>query len=250
MILEIDSGNSRLKWRLVKQDGSPSLCGGALPWNAGACLTAIAAELESAGIEPQKVRLANVAGLQREGQIVQWSINCWEQKPGVARTTASCGALCNGYAEPKQMGVDRWLAIIAAWKREQPAGGALVVADCGSALTVDLVDSNGRHLGGYIGPGYRLILTALEAGTAKVLVPPSLRGDVQPGRDTEAAAQSGAILMLTGLIERSWDFLNWPSAPLYLTGGDAPRLRPSLSPKFKVVEVGDLVLEGLCHLVP
>src|SRR5690606_17161180 len=56
------------------------------------------------------------------------------------------------YPQPHQFGVDRWLGLIGA-RRQAGAGHALLVASCGTAITVDLLDADGTHLGGVIAPG-------------------------------------------------------------------------------------------------
>ena len=185
--------------------------------------------------------------MEREQQIAQWSSTLWGQSPRVARTAPRFGALRNAYDEPAQLGVDRWLAMIAAWQHSK---GAFAVADCGSALTVDLVAADGRHLGGYIGPGYQALLAALDAETAGVRAAPSVPEGTRPGCATGPAARSGALLMLAGIVERARNHLPEKGAPLYLTGGDAPMLLPCLEKGDSVVVKEGLVLDGLCHLVP
>ena len=65
------------------------------------------------------------------------------------------------------LGVDRWLALVAAWNMvRQPA----VVADLGTAATLDFVAGDGRHVGGYIVPGPGLMAKALARDTARVRV--------------------------------------------------------------------------------
>ncbi|MDP1069535.1 type III pantothenate kinase, partial [Klebsiella pneumoniae] len=66
-----------------------------------------------------------------------------------------------------RMGVDRWLAMLAAWQR---VGQSCWVVDCGSAITLDLLDAEGRHQGGYILPGLRLMQQSLLGNTAEVRV--------------------------------------------------------------------------------
>ena len=247
MILELDCGNSRLKWRLVETDGAAAVLAGALPWNSGGCLAHIAAEIEEAGKRAERVRLANVGGAEREQKIAQWSSSCWGCLPQVARTAAKAGMLRNAYIEPASLGVDRWLGMIAARQR---CTGAFAVADCGSALTVDLVAADGCHLGGYIGPGYRGGLIALDAGTAGIQEEPLPPEGIAPGRATGPAMRAGTLLMLAGMLERVRAHLPQEEAPLFLSGGDAPLLRPHLRGWTPVVDAPELVLDGLRHLVP
>ena len=61
-----------------------------------------------------------------------------------AATREACG-VTNGYDQPERLGVDRWLALIGAHE-----GRDCIVIDAGSAITVDLLRGDGRHLGGAI----------------------------------------------------------------------------------------------------
>ena len=68
-------------------------------------------------------------------------------------------------AVPSETGVDRILNIAAAYEQ---MGKACVVADAGSALTVDVCDDTGAFLGGAIAPGAGMMLNALHEKTAKI----------------------------------------------------------------------------------
>ena len=50
--------------------------------------------------------------------------------------------------------MDRWLAMVGAFQLRR---NAMLVVDLGTAVTADLVDENGLHLGGYICPGLSLL---------------------------------------------------------------------------------------------
>lgn len=145
------------------------------------------------------------------------------------------------YAQPEQFGVDRWLAL-RALRREQR--GAFVLASVGSALTIDAVDAQGRHLGGVIAPSPERALEALW------LRAPHLRG--LPGRvdpfacNTADGVQSGAVLAAAALVERlhaeAEHRLDQPVA-LLLTGGGAPALQEWIHAPLQLRE--QLVLLGL-----
>ncbi|MGB8855008.1 MAG: type III pantothenate kinase, partial [Pirellulales bacterium] len=68
-------------------------------------------------------------------------------------------------AEPQRVGIDRVAGAAAAAVLAQPRRAAIVV-DCGTATTVDMVDPNGRFLGGAILPGPALLARALAEGTS------------------------------------------------------------------------------------
>src|SRR5690606_19802241 len=80
-----------------------------------------------------------------------------------AATVARLGRLQGGYPEPARLGVDRFLALLAA---SADGGAAALVCGVGTALTLDLVDAGGRHRGGLIAPAPALMRAALQARAA------------------------------------------------------------------------------------
>jgi len=76
------------------------------------------------------------------------------------RVERGMGGVRIGYDDPSRLGVDRALAMVGA--RACVPDGVLVVG-VGTALTVDLVDAAGRHLGGCIAPSPTLMREALHA---------------------------------------------------------------------------------------
>ena len=93
----------------------------------------------------------------------------------------------------ESLGVDRWLALLAA-HRHAPTE-PLMVLDCGSAITLDLLVVGGRHLGGYIVPGLALMRSSLLSETAGVAVEALSSVTSCPGRDTSTAVGHGLPLM-------------------------------------------------------
>lgn len=103
---------------------------------------------------------------------------------------------------PERVGVDRLLAALAA---HRACGGACIVVDVGTAITVDAVDAGGRFLGGAILPGPTLATRSLRQHTAALPEVDTSATDstVSPiGSNTEAAIRSGILLGTAGAIER------------------------------------------------
>jgi len=165
----------------------------------------------------------------------------------------------NGYADPRQLGVDRWLAVLAARARHPTA---VCVVDAGTAVTVDAVDAAGQHLGGFIVPGAGLMRRALLERTGGIAAAAGLAGgaggagpgapaatapgDGPWGRDTDACIDRGARLALACLVRGCMEALAPPGrapATLVLTGGDAAALRAALDQPAELRP--HLVLEGL-----
>jgi type III pantothenate kinase len=164
----------------------------------------------------------------------------------VAVQAEQFGVRC-AYADPSRLGVDRWIAVLAAHRL---APGAACVIDAGTAVTFDAVDASGRHLGGLILPGPRLLAAALDRSTSDIGATPA--PGARPsgldllGKSTDTAVGNGAMLALTGALERAIAAVDGSlegRAKVYLTGGDADALRAWLESEVDLRR--DLVLEGL-----
>jgi len=249
-VLEIDVGNTRLKWR-VSVDGC--VCQrGALVQADFASADLLLAELSRAlmGVDLTEVRVACVAAAQVSVAIDGWVRQHFSLVPHFATVSRRCAGVEVGYDEPERLGVDRWLAVLAA-SRICPAG-ALVV-DCGSAVTVDVL-LPGRHAGGYIVPGLQLMVAALFQDTHAVKVTFESIARPFPGRVTADAVNAGLPLMVAGFVNevsrrlvrgefdrgaRDRVFMG----DILLTGGDAAVVAPLLDGSVQVLE--ELVLDGL-----
>jgi type III pantothenate kinase len=107
-----------------------------------------------------------------------------------------------------EVGADRLVNALAAARLH---GTPAVVADFGTATTVDAVAADGAYVGGAIAPGLVLGLTALSSGTALLPRVELRTPDRAIARDTVASIQAGTILgyqaLATGLIRRVRDEL-------------------------------------------
>ena len=159
----------------------------------------------------------------------------------IARTQAAFGGMRIAYAEPARLGVDRFLALLGAHAR---GGPALVVA-IGTALTIDLLDVDGRHRGGRIAPSPTLMREALYGRASQL--PPAGGEYREFADDTLDALASGCQGAALGLIERSLQQAGRElgQAPaLVLHGGGAAALVTHL-PHARLAPA--LVLEGLAR---
>ncbi|NOT10965.1 MAG: type III pantothenate kinase [Methylococcaceae bacterium] len=156
----------------------------------------------------------------------------------LAKSKSKAFGVSNAYIDPERLGVDRWLSLLAA-RRHYP--GNTCIVDCGTAITIDVMDAEGRHQGGVISPGLSLMKNSLAQGTD------ALRFDqnhypVGLAQSTDAAIHTGTIWSATGLIEHAFNQQE-ENATLILTGGDAELIAEQLVCK-PIVDV-DLVLRGL-----
>lgn len=238
MILEMDCGNTRVKWR-VRKDQQVIMRGMFL--TAEGFHPATSAEL--AGTKIERVLIGSVLTDDYARKLAAWSITHLGLNPEFAVSEPHCNGVVNGYQQPEKLGVDRWLAILAS---QAENASACVVVDCGSAITVDLVTSQGEHLGGYIAPGLRLMREALGMKTAAIKL-----GQIGypendfPGRNTVIAIKSAELAMIAGLVDHAKSVLrNYDAhdARLLVTGGDGEWLVSMLKDG---VFQEDLVLDGL-----
>ncbi|MEO7251452.1 MAG: type III pantothenate kinase [Arenimonas sp.] len=191
----IDLGNSRLKCAALDGLGQrgPVL---AIGHEQGDCLLPLLAHIGNpnagahvwlASVAPAERSLALVEGLQAAGLRVHSISTC-----------ASRGTLRIAYPDPTRLGVDRFLALLAACERDD---GPWLIVSAGSALTVDLLDADGRHLGGLIAPMPAAMRAALAQQFSQLDVPEGQSRDFAD--NTADAIASGAQAALLGLVERA-----------------------------------------------
>lgn len=217
MILDLDIGNTLSKWRLKDTLSSEIRSRGALwtreEWRPGSDIPDldVVQSVRISSVARKAVLEETVALLRRRVVSVH-----------VARSTSEALGVTNGYEEPGRLGVDRWLGTLAGY---QLAGGCCVV-DCGSAITVDFVLPGGRHLGGYILPGLRLMKESLKLGTRNVAIDPDSEADelLAPGKNTVEAVNHGIYMAAVSAVNRIYAEVcdrEGVALPLLLTGGDA-----------------------------
>jgi len=248
MILEIDAGNTRIKWRLIGHDG----VGGSLhcicpdPGGSGAQgSTKELGELPTRGVT--RVRVSNVRGASFKDELSAFFCEKVGVAPEFAASCSKIGGVTNGYVDPSRLGVDRWLALLAAY---DSCRSACVVLDCGTTITLDIIDAGGMHKGGYIVPGVVLMRDSLSARTAALsgVLPDHI--SLEPGRNTVEAISNGLAAMVAGLAHevhrRQSDVAG--GAVWFVCGGDAALIQSVLP--WSSQHVPALVLDGLRIALP
>ncbi|MDP2322770.1 MAG: type III pantothenate kinase [Gammaproteobacteria bacterium] len=244
MKLFVDVGNSRVKWAFGF--AGRFVADGEAPRDSGASLTPL---LDCPEV-PEEIRIANVAGAETGLRIAAILQEHFQVRPVFAGSAAAGAGVRSGYSNPGQLGVDRWLALCAAFSRYQ---APVCVVDAGTATTLDLVSASGQHEGGLILPGIELMQRALMGGTGDLarlaggaeasadpgLPAAGLAGNpadcgVVMGRDTAAAIRYGALQATAGFTRDCMDELCARTAGseqpgvLLVTGGAAPALQAAL----------------------
>ena len=232
--LQMDVGNSSAKWRLLS-DGVVQARGRYCADDELSCR-----QLLECADALDEIWISSVAGSQEESRLGALLRERWHVTPWFARTEALTGDLQNSYADPSRMGVDRWLAMLGARRRES---ARVCVVDAGSALTIDLVSAAGRHEGGYIIPGPALMERALLLDTDRVRFGEEVGYALTPGESTAEAVRHGIALAQAGAVSMALDQAGADTPSLMFCGGAGETLMHLLQRGGQWLP--DLVFEGL-----
>ena len=152
------------------------------------------------------------------------------------------------YSTPSTLGLDR--IALAAGASMVYGGETLMVADAGTAVTLDVVDSEGVFRGGRISPGLRLRFEALHSHTSAL---PLLGAEGVPpvaGDSTDTSIRSGVVMGLADEITESFRQYReiFGCSRLVLTGGDAGLLSACINSRIPADHVPDLLALGLLYI--
>jgi len=245
MILDVDAGNTALKWRLSNAEKG-IVARGRSVYGDDQLFCNVAKQFPAINM----VRLSSVAKPELDAFIASYVLQLWGIPVVVAKTKSSFAGLTVAYKNANRLGVDRWLAMLAA---RDIAEGAVCIVDCGSAITVDMVDAGGLHQGGYIVPGLAMQRKTLLNSTGQIRIEHEVeQASVSWGRNTEEAISFGVLQMAVSFIDAIVDRFaeGRESVALFLTGGDAAVLRPLLKSGERFYEHPELVMDGLVVALP
>lgn len=237
--LLIDLGNSRLKWALADQGAlhvGPAVAHTETGFGNLEPIWQAAAGAERALLSSTALSLTDALR-----QAIRERLGCPSE---VFSSPKEALGVRSAYDQPGTLGSDRFLAMAAA---RTHCAGAFLLCDAGTAVTLDLVDEGGQHLGGLIVPGPLLMRQALHRGTDGVRA-----GDAARLRDfarnTDDAVWSGACLAAVALIEHSHRKALLgigDEVELLLSGGTMAALVQHLAIPHRTLP--DLVLQGLAR---
>lgn len=271
MKLLIDIGNSCLKWAVLDK---PLTITDALPQarihyhQSPPLAEQFNAAWGNLPYPTGGVWISSVAAPQLLIDIQQWTQQQWQLIPHRVQSSTFAAGVYNSYAQPERLGVDRWLAMIGAYQQFKTA---CCIVDCGTAVTIDVIDTHGQHQGGLISTGLTKMLRALTHETAELgqygahLNPVAALSPMPLlANHSQAAMQRGIAYSVVGMIHYVLNNLATipnlmqggnaspvscaPSIPitLVMTGGDAAVLLPLLQYSYHYIP--DLVLRGLAYL--
>lgn len=249
MRLLIDIGNTRIKWATLTGQGLGARCAQVYSDWDQARFTEVVLD---ASPPAERVLVSNVAGEATARLVREAVANRWGLETEFVGSTAEACGVRNAYAQPANLGVDRWLSLIAVHDLRP---GLACIVGIGTAMTIDGLDASGRHLGGAIVPGLGLMVGSLLRNTSDIArrAEQGRSGEGLFADNTLGAIQQGAAHALAALVERAFEMLRAQSgsAPaLILSGGSAAVIGRLLHRQYDVLP--DLVLQGLarwsdCH---
>ncbi|WP_085641220.1 MULTISPECIES: pantothenate kinase [unclassified Pseudomonas] len=247
MILELDCGNSFIKWRVLSVPADAVIQEGVV--DSDQALLDALRELD--GISLQRCRLVSVRTAEETSDLIKLLERDFRLPVVCAAPAREMSGVRNGYEDYERLGLDRWLAMLGGFRL---ASGACLVLDFGTAVTADFVAADGEHLGGFICPGMPLMRNQLRTHTRKIRYGDQAaeRALVShaPGRSTVEAVERGCSLMLRGFVLTQIELARayWgEDFTVFVTGGDAG-LVSGVVPEAKVVP--DLVFVGLAMACP
>ncbi|MEM7027683.1 MAG: type III pantothenate kinase [Pseudomonadota bacterium] len=191
--------------------------------------------------EINTVLISSVLASEQNKRISDWCKAKWDPTVWQAETSSEFAGLINSYTEPQKLGVDRWLSMIAA---RAEFDHHLLIVDCGTAVTIDKISSDGMHDGGFILPGLLMLQEAVISKSNRINAESITNGDILLANNTQDAISNGAKLSIIASIEYVIsEFKKNDKLTVIITGGDALPIMNNLSAN--IVHRPMLVLDGL-----
>jgi type III pantothenate kinase len=232
--LLIDIGNTQIKYALVSDPSH---------------LTDIRYCKKTEELTPfislvEQVLVSSVGHVSRVAELKRWCEH--HGKPcKIVHTEADTLGICCAYEKFQTLGVDRWLAILAAREITQLP---VAIIDLGTANTCDIVVKH-QHLGGWIAPGFSLMRESLLSNTQKVFADTTMPDILDLGNTTENCVSYGCLASQTGFVMLAEQYLQnkYEEYFVLITGGGQKSL--SLAHNKKILFFPNLVLRGLFRLI-
>jgi type III pantothenate kinase len=247
MLLAVDVGNTNVVMGLFDEDGR----------SAGTLRVATRREATTGEIAMSVVHLCR--GLPGQERAITRTILCsvvppltrtfttyvqteLGHEPGIVSAEIDLGVPV-AVDDPREVGADRIANALAARTR---FGWPTVVVDLGTATNFDVLDTEGRYVGGVIAPGVETSAEDLFRRAARLTKVDFAFPERAIGRNTRDCLRSGILLgavgMIDALVALIWDEVGKRGTAV-ATGGLAPLIAPRCR-SIDCVETG-LTLEGL-----
>ena len=231
--LWLDIGNTRLKYWITENDQIIEQAAELHLQSPADLLLGLIQHFRGLGLD--KIGISSVQDQKNNERIIQ-ILTLLDIPVTFAKVHAEYAGLRCGYDHIEQLGIDRWLQVLAVASAEED----LCVISCGTALTIDLTEGF-QHLGGYILPNLYLQRDSLIQKTKGIKIPDAAFSELSPGRNTIDAVHHGILL---GLLSTIRQVMQQSPRKLILTGGDALLFAQFLEEFSPQIEA-DLLLQGL-----
>ncbi|MBA6353838.1 MULTISPECIES: type III pantothenate kinase [unclassified Colwellia] len=161
----------------------------------------------------------------------------------IVNSESKCFGVTSSYQQPTTLGIDRWLTLLAA-NILYPDENVLII-DAGTATTIDLLDSQGIHLGGWILPGIDILFNSLLSNTTKVLATQEHQANISFGKSTSDGVNNACWAATLGFIEQGIKQANKQVSldKVLLTGGNAKKIAALLNRQHYIID--ELVFIGM-----
>jgi type III pantothenate kinase len=249
MLLLVDIGNTRVKWaRLVDGQMGKQQAAASAGWGVDEYARRVIGrgwgKLEDGAA---RIVVSSVAGDGVKESLLAAARKVGAPAPEFVASERTAAGITTEYIDPWRLGVDRFVGAIGAY--HLASGQPVCVVNVGTAITVDLVDSGGRHHGGAIVPGPALMVSSLLTQTNGIQKRATGGPDGATSlfaKTTRTAVGEGARYAAAALVDRAIEEARNRVGvrPLVLlTGGGSADIKSLI--RSTAVSLPDLVLHGL-----
>jgi len=231
MDFAIDCGNSFVKWQ----------------FNSDATIHKIAKNQFSPNIWEQYQNISRVLIGSVTSSNLPNIVKYWQQRniePIVATTQPNfVNPITIGYHNAKQLGVDRYLQLLAAYYDK--ATGHSIIVDCGSAVTVDLLLNNKHFRGGYILPNQKQMVQLLRSNEMDWQL--TNTQSIALGRSTESCISNGCSAIVPSLVRYIIaTYCEQQPVRILISGGYGEQMQQLMESVFEsAIYRPNLIFEGL-----
>ena len=196
--------------------------------------------------EIDEILLTSVISVKENKLIVDKLKKIFKCRVKQIKSSSNLLGVTNGYIQPAKLGDDRWATIVASYFLYRKP---LIIVDCGTAISIDIVNAKGIHLGGYILGGFdgysKSFKNAYHLKNIKIKEDAVSQKKSFPNK-TEDGITEGYLLMVISAIENTYNHIkkNQKTSPkLLISGGYGKIISKRLSVKNKYEP--DLVLKSI-----
>ncbi|MBU2712106.1 type III pantothenate kinase [Zooshikella harenae] len=233
-IWQLDAGNSRIKLRVVQNDR-------VIYYDAfnseDVFINYFLEKTESI----DEVQLACVWSEERKKRLIEVIVKACNCTLKVAKVKKEFAGLKIAYQDEATLGVDRWLGMLAT--QVQYPDEVILLVSLGTAITVDVIDKRGDHLGGYIIPGFRLLHESLTKNTGRVWFTSNELNEMALGQSTTQAVNNGIRRLVVSMLKSLIADQSLQVDRVILAGGDAEYVKALATIDAEIKQ--DLIFEGL-----